>query len=91
MIRMHRYEDGREGLTAFCDICGEQITKHGYVVWSSKEPRDWLVVHQSRCDPGRPRYDLSMPLDIELVYLANSTGSDLDAAKKNLAELKGFE
>lgn len=79
-IRMHRYDDGLTGLAAFCDVCDKRIEKHGYIVWNCMDESDWLVVHQSRCDPGRPRYDCSMPLDVEIVYLARSVKADLKSA-----------
>lgn len=83
-FKMHRYEDGVTGLAAFCDTCGEQITERGYVVWRGDPETDrvaeWEVVHQSRCDKGRPRFPLSMPLDTEVIYLAHSAGIDLEAA-----------
>ena len=66
---MHDYGDGLTGLAAFCDVCGTN-REHGYVVWNGDDSSDWLVVHQGRCDPGSPRFDMSMPLDTEIVYLA---------------------
>jgi hypothetical protein len=86
-LRMHEYESGRTGLAAFCDVCGDQITENGYVVWNGTDVSDWLVIHQARCDPGRPRYDMSMPLDVEIVYLANSASVDLDEARESVVEL----
>jgi len=89
-LRMHRYEDGRDGLAAFCDVCGEQITEHGYIVWNPENLSDWLVVHQARCDPGYPgspyrqRYSYSMDLDVEIVYLANSVSADLEDARRRV-------
>jgi hypothetical protein len=81
---MHQYPDGLTGLAAFCDICDEQITETGYVVWNTQDPNDWLLVHHSRCDPGGPRsnyrYGSSMSLSAELIYLANSAGVDLTEA-----------
>lgn len=92
-IRMHEYEDGKQGLAAFCDVCGDQIREHGFIVWNGDDPSDWLLIHQSRCDPGRAggaphrHYDSSMGLDVELVYLANSAGIDLSAARKSAGVL----
>ena len=83
-LRMHRYPDCLTGLAAFCDVCGEQITKDGYVVWNSADESDCLVVHQGRCDPGGLRYGSSMPLEDEILYLANSVGADLERARKTL-------
>ncbi|MBA2706271.1 MAG: hypothetical protein H0U59_00500 [Gemmatimonadaceae bacterium] len=84
MIRMHPYPNGTTGLAAFCDICHNQIREHGYIVWNGDNVTDWLVIHQAKCDPGRPRYDMSMPLDVELLYLANSAGINLKDASKSL-------
>lgn len=83
-FQMHNYKDGTIGLAAFCDVCKKQITEHGYVVWNGADVSDWLVIHQGKCDPGRPRYDNSMPLNVEIVYLANSTGVDLDKARDDV-------
>ena len=88
-FRMHRYEDGRDGLAAFCHVCGEQITEHGYVVWNPDNvDGDWFVVHQERWDPGMRNgspYTYSMPLDAEILYLANSVGVDIDKARRRVA------
>jgi hypothetical protein len=93
MIRLHTYADGRTGLAAFCDVCGEQITEHGYVVWKyhddNDQPVDVLIVHQARCDPGGD-YRMSMPLDVELVYLANSAGVDLNDAAEHVRFFAGI-
>jgi hypothetical protein len=93
-IRMHRFPNGLDALTAFCDVCGEQITERGYVVWDPDHPEDWLLVHQSRCDPGgKQGYPFSMPLDTELIYLANNSGVDLDDERERLdriAEAAGW-
>lgn len=83
MIRMHRYPDGRMGLAAFCDTCGKQITEHGFVVWTSAV-REWRVIHQARCDSRR--FEFSMPLDVEILHLANSAGIDLAETLKDAAE-----
>jgi hypothetical protein len=86
-IRMHRYDDGLTGLAAFCDTCGEQITERGYIIWNGFDVNDWLVVHQARCDRGhhdRHRYGHSMPLDVEIVHLANSAGVDLEATRERM-------
>jgi hypothetical protein len=86
---MHSYPDGVTGLAAFCDVCGKQITKNGYVVWKDRgddgQPADVLFIHQAICDPGHKggHYN-SMPLDAEIVYLANSAGVDLDSARKDI-------
>ncbi len=83
-LRMHTYPDGRTGLAAFCDTCGEQITENGFVVWNEENGEDgwavteWRTIHQSRCDDMR--YRNSMPLDAEIVYLANSTGMHIKDA-----------
>jgi len=87
-IRLHTYpDDGRTGLAAFCDVCGEQITEQGFVVWKdhddNDQPVDVLIVHQARCDPGGD-YRSSMALDVEVVYLANSAGIDLDSARRDV-------
>jgi hypothetical protein len=87
MIRLHtRPGGGGTRLAAFCDVCGEQITEHGYVVWKghveSAQPADWMIVHQASCDPGGD-YRLSMALDVEIVCLAKSAGVDLDEAVGN--------
>jgi hypothetical protein len=83
MIRLHRYPDGLTGLAAFCDVCGERITENGYVVWNDERPDEMLIIHQGRCDPGREHgYGASMPLETELVYLANSVGADLKRAAR---------
>ena len=85
---MHRYEDGRDGLAAFCDTCGEQILEHGYVIWDGNNPADWRVVHQIGCDPGRESgYDCSMELGCEIIYLANSAKVDLEGARKRVGPL----
>lgn len=81
---MHRYEDGLTGLAAFCDTCGERIEENGWIVWNCGDETDWLLVHQRVCDPGRPQYDCSMELDVEIVYLANSAGVDLKDALKRV-------
>ena len=86
MIQMHAYPDGRTGLAAFCDTCGDQITEHGWIIWKYDDDNtsvsDWLIVHQGRCDPGHPDgYDFSMPFSAEIIYLANSTGVDLKKAQ----------
>lgn len=92
-FRMHEYDDGLTGLAAFCDTCGEQITEHtehGFVIWDPNNVGDWLVVHQSRCDPGgsgRSQYSHSMGLEAEIVYLANSAGVDLDKARAYVGTL----
>ena len=80
MIKMHTYGDGRTGLAAFCDTCGRQITDNGYVVWNEDDTgvTEWRVIHQRICDDNR--FDMSMPLNVEVVYLANSTGVDLSEA-----------
>jgi hypothetical protein len=87
-FRMHKYQDDLTGLAAFCDVCYEQITNdEGYIVWNPDDVDDWLLVHQVRCDPGGrqgSRYTCSMPLDVEIVYLANSVGVNLQAAKKRV-------
>jgi len=88
MIRMHRYPDGTDGLAAFCDVCGEQIREHGFVVWNGDDPNDWLVIHQARCDPGNAAgYDCSMGLEAEVIYLANSAKIDLDKARETVGAL----
>ena len=92
MIRLHAYDDGRVGLAAFCDTCGEQITEHGFVIWrytddDCGEVAEWRVIHQARCDPGGTLWENSMGLEVELVYLANSAGIDLDEARRNMALL----
>lgn len=84
-FQMHRYPDHTTGLAEFCDVCGTQITEYGYVVWNGDDLSDWLVIHQGKCDPGRPRYDMSMPLDAEIIYLANSANIDLKKARKSVA------
>jgi hypothetical protein len=95
VIRLHTYPDGRTGFAAFCDVCGEQITEgDGYVVWKghddNDQPFDVLIVHQARCDPGHePGYHDSMPLDVEIVYLAGSAGVDLAAAIEHARNLGG--
>lgn len=85
-LKMHRYNDGLTGLAFFCDVCDQQITSNGYVVWrhdpATDQPAEWHVIHQGRCDDGRPRFPSSMPIDVELIYLANSAGIDLDAARQ---------
>lgn len=86
---MHEYDNGRHGLAAFCDTCGEQITEHGFVIWNCDNVADWRVIHQARCEPPRTDgYDCSMGLDEELVYLANSAGVDLNAARKSVSVLE---
>lgn len=83
---MHRYGDGREGLAAFCDVCGERIEQHGYIVWKPDNVENWLLIHQGRCDPGRQLgYENSMPLDVEIIYLANSASVDLKNAQQRAA------
>lgn len=88
MIRLHRYPDGRVGLAAFCDTCGKQITERGFVVWNHDPDTDdvteWRVIHQARCDD--PRFECSLPLDRNVVYLAHSAGVDLDATRRDLEE-----
>lgn len=90
MIRMRRYPDGRTGLAATCDTCGQQITKNGYIVWNEDAHgvTEERVIHKGRCDDKR--YSQSMPLDVELVYLANSAGIDLKAAVSNLLLLESI-
>lgn len=88
VIGMTRYPDGRTGLAAFCDVCGEQITENGYVLWRNDESdehlEEWVVVHQGRCDPDRcvrPKsFPYSMELNVEIIYLANSVDADLEGA-----------
>lgn len=85
-VRMHRYENGLDGLAAFCDTCGDQITEHGFVIWDPDNVADWRVIHQARCDPGREAgYTCSMDLEVEIIYLANSTKSDLTRARKSVS------
>jgi hypothetical protein len=89
-FRMHDYDNGLTGLAAFCDVCGDQITKNdGYIVWPGDRPTDFLVIHVGRCDPNGV-YDCSSPLDTEMVYLANSTGIDLAQARKRAALLSSI-
>ncbi len=91
MIRMHAYENGHHGLAAFCDVCGEQITEHGFVVWNCDEEgriSEWRVIHQSRCDD--PRFQYSMSLSAEWVYLGNSAGILWEDAKKEVLILREF-
>lgn len=89
MIKMHRYDDGHTGLAAFCDTCGKQIRQHGYVVWNHDPDTDavseWRVIHQADCDDLA--YDSSMPLEAEIIYLANSAGVDLEQAIKTVLTL----
>lgn len=89
-LRMHRCDDGRDGLAAFCEVCGERIREDGYVVWNPEDVSDWLVVHQVRCDPGYPgsplrqRYSYSLDLDVAIVYPANSVSADLEDARRRV-------
>lgn len=77
MIRLHRYPDGSVGLAAFCDTCHEQITERGFIVWNEDEVgiSEWRVVHQARCD--NRRFKMSMDLEANIFYLANSAGINL--------------
>lgn len=87
-LRMHRFPNGLDALTAFCDSCGEQISENAWVVWDPDHPEDWLLVHQGRCDPGGLNgYPFSMPLSAELVYLTNNLGIDLDEEREHLERI----
>lgn len=79
-VQVHEYENGMTGLAAFCDVCKQRITEHGFVVWDPENLADFLIIHQARCDPAG-RYAHSMDLDVEIIYLANSVGADLDSAR----------
>ena len=89
-FRMHDYGDGRTGLAAFCGVCGKQITENGYVLWDSDDRGSAILIHQGRCDPGSDKLGSSMPLDVELVHLANSASIDLDEAREHAARLSGL-
>jgi hypothetical protein len=82
-----------------CDVCGGEIRypdHPGYVVWRSRQGahvgdvEEYLIVHQGRCDPGKPHlrhlsghdYDMSQALDEFIACVLHNTGLDSERIHK---------